>query len=266
MIRTAKLAAAVLLVAAGCGTQSTYGKGPIVASGPPVSQQGYGTPYNQYNQPAPYNAQYNQPAPYNTEYSQQAPYNTQYNQPAYGETSTSADGSLNPGATLEVQLDTPISPERSRPGDAFMGHIARPVVDTNGQVLVPQGAPVTGQISDIQPGYGDQPVAARLAVTSIDMAGVREPVVGTIVRADPPRRIRGLDVGIGAGAGALLGAILDGGKGAVVGGVLGAGAGTLVSLGRHGDHNELPRDTMLSVQLQSPLRTLAQIQGGYRAY
>src|SRR5262249_58036969 len=125
------------------------------------------------------------------------------------------DGSLNAGTTLEIQLDTPISPDRSRPGDQFTAHIARPVVDTNGQVLVPQGAQVIGSVTDFQPGYGDQPVAARLAVTSIDMGGVREPVVGTIVRADPPRRIRGTDVGIGAGAGAILGAILDGGKGAI---------------------------------------------------
>src|SRR5262249_13732597 len=147
------------------------------------------------------------------------------------------EGSLNPGATLEVQLDTPISLSNSHPGDTFMAHIARPVVAPDGQVMVPQGAPVTGTVSEIQPGYGDQPVAARLVVTGIQMGGVQEPVVGTIVRAVPPLSVRPQDVGLGAGAGALLGAILDGGKGAVAGGVVGAGVGTLISLGRQGDPN-----------------------------
>lgn len=171
------------------------------------------------------------------------------------------------GTQLWVTLDSAISP-RSAPGDTFTGHIEDDIRGQGGEVLVPSGAVVTGTIDEIRPGYGDAPMAVRLDVRDIEMAGVRQPLQGAIVGADVQgRSVRGRDVAIGAGAGALLGAILEGGKGALVGGAVGAGAGALISLGRSGQGpNELPRGSKLAVELQAPIRTLASLQGGGRYY
>jgi hypothetical protein len=178
--------------------------------------------------------------------------------------------SLPPGTVLWVKLDSAISPERNAPGDTFVAHVPETIRAQNGEVLIPEGAVVTGRITDLRQGYGNEPMAVRLVVTNLDMGGVSQALQGDIVQADTSgkRRVRASHVAIGAGAGALLGAILEGGSGAVIGGALGAGAGTLVSLGRRGEvRNELPRGTHLAVELRSPVSTMAAIRGrGGRYY
>jgi hypothetical protein len=68
----------------------------------------------------------------------------------------------------------------------------------------------------------------------------------------------GMYVGGGAAVGALLGALMGGGKGAAIGAVLGggAGAGTQVLTGKKG---ELPAETQLSYKLatDAQLRPMA---------
>lgn len=65
--------------------------------------------------------------------------------------------------------------------------------------------------------------------------------------------------GIGAGAGALIGAILGGGKGAAIGAVIGggAGAGSVVVQGR--DDIKLQQGTVITVTSSSPIRRDQQI-------
>ena len=63
-------------------------------------------------------------------------------------------------------------------------------------------------------------------------------------------------VGIGAGAGALIGAIAGGGKGAAIGGAVGAGAGTGVVVATRGHEVELPAGATVSTTLQEPLTVL----------
>lgn len=60
--------------------------------------------------------------------------------------------------------------------------------------------------------------------------------------------------GIGAGAGALIGAIIGGGKGAVVGAIIGggAGAGSVIAQGR--DDIKLSQGTVITVTSSSPIR------------
>lgn len=187
----------------------------------------------------------------------------QYGQPAqYG-----AVESLQPGTQLWVELDSTISP-RNAPGEPFAAHVEKDIVSQDGAVLVPEGAVVTGRVDEIRQAYGDQPMGVRLTVTDLEMGGIRQPLHGNIVQADVQgRNVRGRDVAIGAGAGAILGAILEGGKGALVGGAVGAGAGALISLGRSGDgSNELPRGSKLAIELQAPIRTMAGLRSGGRYY
>jgi hypothetical protein len=171
------------------------------------------------------------------------------------------------GSTLWVETDTPISAYQSAPGTTFVAHVPEEIRTQQGEVLVPQGAQVVGRVVEMLPARAGEPLAVRLEVNQLEMAGTTQPLAAEIVRADPPRRgVRATDVVIGAGAGALLGAILDGGRGALIGGAVGAGAGTLVSLGRQGEVNELPRGTRLALELQQPVRTLAAYQNGRYYY
>lgn len=66
--------------------------------------------------------------------------------------------------------------------------------------------------------------------------------------------------GIGAGLGALIGAIAGGGKGAVIGAILGggAGAGSVVVQGR--DDLQLQKGSVLTVQTSSPIRNQQPIE------
>lgn len=56
-------------------------------------------------------------------------------------------------------------------------------------------------------------------------------------------------IGIGAGAGAAVGAIAGGGKGAAIGGLIGAGAGTAM----RGDAAVIPAESVIGFELRSPL-------------
>ncbi len=60
--------------------------------------------------------------------------------------------------------------------------------------------------------------------------------------------------GLGAGAGAIIGAIIGGGKGAVIGAVIGggAGAGSVVAQGR--DDLKLTQGSIMTIQASSPIR------------
>lgn len=60
-------------------------------------------------------------------------------------------------------------------------------------------------------------------------------------------------VGIGAGAGALIGGLLGGKKGAGAGALIGGGAGTTMVLTTAGDEVELRSGTPVEVSLAQPL-------------
>jgi hypothetical protein len=65
--------------------------------------------------------------------------------------------------------------------------------------------------------------------------------------------------GIGAGAGALLGAIIGGGKGAAIGAIIGggAGAGSVIAQGR--DDVQLMQGSTITIQASSPVRESQRI-------
>ncbi len=52
------------------------------------------------------------------------------------------------GAEIRATLDTPLSTKTSRAGDRFSATITQPVRDVNGNVIVPIGAKINGQITD----------------------------------------------------------------------------------------------------------------------
>jgi hypothetical protein len=67
-------------------------------------------------------------------------------------------------------------------------------------------------------------------------------------------------VGLGAAAGAIIGALADGKKGAAIGGAVGAGAGTGVVLATRGEEIALAAGTVVETTLEQPLKVQVPIQ------
>ncbi len=175
------------------------------------------------------------------------------------------DGTLPPGTTVWARLDQPLNPKFTRIGDRFTATVSQDVLSTHGDLLIPRGAKVSGQVIDLRasPRAG-QPASIGLAIDTIEMAGIRQPVQATITETRGATKQRGKVKGsyalIGTAAGAILGAT-QGVKGAIVGGALGAGAGALISLGTSKTNPELPAGAQLAVRLDAPVRSLASLQG-----
>ena len=72
-------------------------------------------------------------------------------------------------------------------------------------------------------------------------------------QAESTKKKDAAKVGIGTGAGALVGALVGGGKGAAIGAAAGAGAGTAVVAA--GDRNAaiLPAGTSITVRINQPV-------------
>jgi hypothetical protein len=132
------------------------------------------------------------------------------------------------GKVLTVSLADEVGSKLSQPGQSFGGTLAKPVT-VNGQIAIPAGAKVGGEVVDAKPlGRFAGGALLQLKLTSIRVNGEQLPVeTATFTQTLKGKGKRtGVMVGGGAGLGALIGGLAGGGKGAVIGGAAGAGAGT----------------------------------------
>jgi hypothetical protein len=147
------------------------------------------------------------------------------------------------GTNLKIRIEDSLSSKDSRVGDRFMATVLDPVRFNE--------ARVTGHISSIQKsGKIKGRTSMNLAFDSIEMPDARKGTLHGYVtrvygsgsgRADEEGGVESSSrtnqtlkrAGIGAGAGAIIGAIAGGGKGAAIGLILGGagGAGSLAIQG-----------------------------------
>ena len=158
-------------------------------------------------------------------------------------------------SVIGILVDTPLSSERSRIEDRVDARVTRDV-SAAGHVAIPAGARVIGSVTLVERG-GKVKERARLGVRfhTLVLADGREIPLRTeaIFRegASPSnesaRKIGGAAIG-----GAILGAIMGGGKGAVMGGAAGAAGGSAAVMA--GDRNAatLPAGTVVTVRLTAP--------------
>lgn len=57
-------------------------------------------------------------------------------------------GQISAGTTIRASLDTPLSTKTSRVGDRFTATVTAPLADSNGNLIVPVGSKLNGQITD----------------------------------------------------------------------------------------------------------------------
>ncbi len=161
------------------------------------------------------------------------------------------------GTTLKVTLDQTLGTEQSKVGDSFTASVAEALNTESGDVVVPQGAVLHGTVTGLHASEhaGDQ-AAIKLDFDTLTINGQGYAFDAKITNTE--LQTQGGDTreetlkkaGIGAAAGAALGAILGNaslGK-IALGGLLGAAAGTAVSLGAGDVQAVLPEGTEMTVQ------------------
>jgi hypothetical protein len=158
-------------------------------------------------------------------------------------------------SVVGLEVDTPLSSEHARIEDRVDARVTRDVMAA-GRVAIPAGSRVIGAVTLVERG-GKVKQTARLGVRfhTLMLADGREiplrtePVYreGESPTGESARKIGGAAIG-----GAILGAIIGGGKGAVIGGATGAAGGSAVVMA--GDRNAatLAPGTVVTVRLTAP--------------
>jgi hypothetical protein len=165
------------------------------------------------------------------------------------------------GTDLSVTLETAVASDKNNVEDPVEGKLAKAIV-IDGVTAVPAGAALAGTVTEaVRAGKVKGRASIALSFSSLTARGENHRI-RTARIARTAESTKGQDakkVGIGAGAGALIGAIAGGGKGAAIGTAVGAGAGTGVVMATRGDEAELPRGTTLSTTLQESITVLVPI-------
>lgn len=156
---------------------------------------------------------------------------------------------LSSGTEIKVRTDSAI-PAKPAPNSKYTGSISNDVTDSSGNVVIPRGS----RARLVAEANGDD---TNLDLRSVTVNG-RHYQLTTQDRSSSPgglgaNKRTAKYVGGGAAVGAVLGALLGGGKGAAIGALVGGagGAGAQVYTGRK---KEIPAETELSYKLAQNLQ------------
>lgn len=159
------------------------------------------------------------------------------------------------GTTITVSLGSALGSKLSQSGQTFSGSVSKDVIVGN-SVVIPQGATVSGTVTDAKP-LGKFAGGAELQVRldSISLNGNDIPVhtgLRTFSAKGKGKR-SAVITGGGAALGGIIGGLAGGGKGAAIGMLAGGGAGAGGSALTGNKDIVLPAESALSFQLSEPL-------------
>ncbi len=168
------------------------------------------------------------------------------------------------GTDIKVRTDTAI-PAKPAQGATYAATVSTDVTDKSGAIAIPRGtrAQLVAEPTD----NGKDTV---LDLRSVTLNGRRYTLTTATSKSSAPgglgaNKRTGKYVGGGAAVGAVLGAILGGGKGAAIGAIVGgaSGAGAQVYTGRK---KEIPAESELSYKLAQDLqlRAVSATTGGLK--
>ncbi len=160
------------------------------------------------------------------------------------------------GQRISVRMIDGIDSSKNSVGQEFQASLDA-AVTSGDRVVLPAGTPCTVTLQNVKSAgriKGQSEVA--VALTSIRYKGQTYSVDTTAVEQQGKARGKqtAIRTGIGAAAGALIGGLAGGGKGAAIGSAAGGGAGFGFNAFTHGQQVKIPSETVLTFQLQSPLR------------
>lgn len=156
------------------------------------------------------------------------------------------------GSEIKVRTDTVI-PAKPPSGASYTASVSNDVMDKAGAVAIPRNA--RAQLVATPNGNGDDTILDLRSVTIegrkylISTAGTKSSGTGSLGM----NKTTGKYVGGGAAVGAVLGALLGGGKGAAIGALVGGAGGAGAQVYR-GKKKELPAETELSFKTAQELQ------------
>jgi hypothetical protein len=161
------------------------------------------------------------------------------------------------GTTLSVTLGTSIASDTSKVEDPVRATLKTPI-SVEGVQALPAGTAVLGNVTSAVRSAkvkGLASIGVRFHTLDLPGEGGRHEIsTATITHeAKSTKKKDATKVGIGAGAGAVIGGIVGGGGGAAKGAAIGGGAGTAAVLATRGDEVHLAAGTPLSIRLTAPL-------------
>jgi hypothetical protein len=159
-------------------------------------------------------------------------------------------------AVVGLQIERTITSETARVEDRVEARVTRDV-RVGDRVAIPSGSVVQGSVMEVERG-GKVKERARLGIrfhTVVLADGSRLNIkTDSVVREGAsPANESAAKIGGAAVGGAILGAILGGGKGAVIGGTVGAAGGTAATMAGGRNPAVLPAGTTVSVRVQQPV-------------
>ncbi len=167
------------------------------------------------------------------------------------------------GTRLSLRLTSAINSATDSVGDRVTATLTEPV-SVGGSEVWPAGSALIGTVSAVEGSAKVKGLASiSLRFTNLSAAGRddRYDINGTYSEtANSTKTEDAAKIGIGAGAGAIIGGILGGKGGAGKGAVIGGGAGTAVVLGTAGDEVQHAVGAPLTATLRSDVDVQVPIE------
>lgn len=157
--------------------------------------------------------------------------------------------------SVYVRLQQSISSATAQSGQNFSAELDEPLM-VEGQTLAPKGAAVTGKVVAVRDsGRLHNAGYVRITLSSITFNGKTVPLqTNSVFVSGGSYKKRNLAfIGGGAGSGALLGALVDGGKGAAIGSTVGAAGGTTAAYATGKKEVGFVAERRLGFRLTQPL-------------
>jgi len=159
------------------------------------------------------------------------------------------------GEQISVRMIDGIDSARNTAGQTFRASLSAPV-RVHGRTIFPTGTDATVLLANAK-GAGRIRGQSELEVelSGIMYKGHTYELTSSTVQQQGQGRGKqsAVRTGIGAAAGAIIGAIAGGGKGAAIGSLAGGGAGAGYQLFTHGQQVKIPSETVLTFSLQAPI-------------